>query len=290
MALDQAQPYAYYSGAGGVIAPTIFAPATTPRIVEAALRAQRELAAQVQTELVTAALVALGIAGGTVLVRGLFNRLERVLSRGPTTLAAQRAERGFLNLFRRNLSAGPKQGAITTEGVAVGGIEVSVQGGKLLARYTHITNVGRNKGFGRMAQQAFERAAVTAAKEAGATTAEVAVEMVQNPNWEIALKELGYSRRTIVVGASTVNVMWKRSRCDPKWCDRCTGAGAPAALRWEDVPARYLLARRAWCAAPPAHRETRPGDSSTFRPRDAGGYRPAARPGHPRVHGAAFRP
>ena len=47
LALGQAEPYAYYRGAGNVVAPTKFTPATTPRVINTALEARRELAESV---------------------------------------------------------------------------------------------------------------------------------------------------------------------------------------------------------------------------------------------------
>lgn len=70
----------YYSGAGGaVIAPTLFSPATTPQIVECALRARRELAEQVQRELVV---LAMALVGGMA-VRALLNRIALRGGGGP---------------------------------------------------------------------------------------------------------------------------------------------------------------------------------------------------------------
>ncbi|MFD5633416.1 DUF4157 domain-containing protein [Streptomyces sp. NPDC127077] len=70
----------YYSGAGGaVIVPTLFSPATTPQIVECALRARRELAQQVQRELVV---LAVALVGGMA-VRALLNRIALRGGGGP---------------------------------------------------------------------------------------------------------------------------------------------------------------------------------------------------------------
>jgi hypothetical protein len=70
----QPQPCAFYRGAGGaVIAPTLFTPDTTPRVIRTALQAQRDLAAQVQQEL---AVLALSIVGGMVL-RAIISRITR---------------------------------------------------------------------------------------------------------------------------------------------------------------------------------------------------------------------
>jgi hypothetical protein len=58
-------PIAYYRGAGGaVIAPTVFSPATTPRILATYFEARRLLAEAVQEEL---AGIAISLVGGTIL-------------------------------------------------------------------------------------------------------------------------------------------------------------------------------------------------------------------------------
>lgn len=219
---NQAQPYAYYSGVNGLIAPTMFTPATTPRIIDTALRAQQELGEQISGDLIS-------LAGG-MLLGAIIGRLLRAGggrpkarkqpprkagepavqetpsetgpgATGDIVAAGGRAESSYLNLFRQLRSGAVGQGAeLVTEGVAMAGIQVSVRSGRLLARYTHIENIGRNTGFGRMAQQAFERAAAAAAREAGASTAQVAVELVGNPNWANYLKEEGYSPQYIPTG------------------------------------------------------------------------------------------
>lgn len=73
---DQGQPipYTYYRGAGGaIIAPTYFTPATTPRVIQTALQARRQLAEYVQEQLTA---VAIGIVGGMV-IRGVIRWLAR---------------------------------------------------------------------------------------------------------------------------------------------------------------------------------------------------------------------
>jgi hypothetical protein len=67
-------PFAYYRGAGGaVIAPTIFSPATTPRIIATYYEARRLYAESVQHDLVG---VAIGIITGMA-VRALLGRIYR---------------------------------------------------------------------------------------------------------------------------------------------------------------------------------------------------------------------
>lgn len=66
---------AFYRGAGGaVVAPTVLSAATTPRFVECALRARRELADQVQRELVV---LAVTLVAGMAL-RALLDRVARI--------------------------------------------------------------------------------------------------------------------------------------------------------------------------------------------------------------------
>ena len=73
-------PYAYYRGAGGaVIAPTIFSPATTPRIVATYYDAQARLADYVEHELTG---VAISIATGMA-VRPVIGRLNRAYTGDP---------------------------------------------------------------------------------------------------------------------------------------------------------------------------------------------------------------
>ncbi|WP_280412770.1 DUF4157 domain-containing protein [Nocardia asiatica] len=70
----------FYRAAGGaVVAPTTFSPATTPRIVECALRARRELVEQVQHDLVV---LAVSLVAGLGL-RAAFNQFARI-GGGPT--------------------------------------------------------------------------------------------------------------------------------------------------------------------------------------------------------------
>ncbi|MFO0606347.1 MAG: DUF4157 domain-containing protein [Polyangiales bacterium] len=61
-------PYTYFRGVGGLVAPTVFSPATTPRIIATALDARRRLAASVQRDLI---ILALSMVGARVLMRFL---------------------------------------------------------------------------------------------------------------------------------------------------------------------------------------------------------------------------
>ncbi len=67
--------YAYYRGAGGVlIVPTLFSPATTPRIARTMLEVRKHLAESVQRELK----VMLLTLTGTRVLQGIFSRVVRV--------------------------------------------------------------------------------------------------------------------------------------------------------------------------------------------------------------------
>ncbi|WP_239311370.1 hypothetical protein [Frankia sp. Cj3] len=70
----QARPYAYYRAVGGLTVPTVFADATTPRTVQTARQAVRELVREVQHELV---ILAVTLVGGMAL-RAVLRRLVRV--------------------------------------------------------------------------------------------------------------------------------------------------------------------------------------------------------------------
>jgi hypothetical protein len=72
-------PYAYFRGAGGaVVAPTVFAPATTPRTIDTILTARQMLSDMVQHELAT---LAISLAGGLVVQRVL-TRIVRASETG----------------------------------------------------------------------------------------------------------------------------------------------------------------------------------------------------------------
>jgi hypothetical protein len=71
--LGQPYPFAYYRAAGGLVVPTVFSPATTPRTVQTMLAARRQLAQEVQHDLVV---LALSLVGG-LLVRALYSKVVR---------------------------------------------------------------------------------------------------------------------------------------------------------------------------------------------------------------------
>ncbi len=71
----RADIYAYYRGAGGaLIVPTLFSPATTPRVARTMLEVRKQLAETVQREM---KVLLVGLAGTRVL-QGVFSRVLRV--------------------------------------------------------------------------------------------------------------------------------------------------------------------------------------------------------------------
>jgi hypothetical protein len=102
-------------------------------------------------------------------------------------------------------------GEATVEGVGLGGLRASLRGSELVARYSHIINIGRTPGMGRMVHGALERAAIEVARQSGARTARVAVEMVQNPAWRAYLESQGYALEVIAgEGGSLFTSVWTR--------------------------------------------------------------------------------
>jgi hypothetical protein len=80
--------YAYYRGAGGaLIVPTLFSPATTPRIAQTMLEVRKQLAETVQRELKVLSLT----LTGTRVLQGVFSRVVRVGSE-PTLRPLARKE------------------------------------------------------------------------------------------------------------------------------------------------------------------------------------------------------
>lgn len=71
--------FAYYRGAGGMIVPTVFSPATTPRVIATYFEARRLYAEYVQQALTV---IAISIVGGTVL-RVVLGRILRAFTKDP---------------------------------------------------------------------------------------------------------------------------------------------------------------------------------------------------------------
>lgn len=73
-AANQPVPFAYYRATGGLVVPTIFSPATTPKTIDTLLSAMSEVGKQVANELTVLALSLVG----AMLLRGIFSRIARV--------------------------------------------------------------------------------------------------------------------------------------------------------------------------------------------------------------------
>jgi hypothetical protein len=123
--------------------------------------------------------------------------------------AAARAQSRLARLFRRLLRTGGVEKSITVEGVQFGGIRVVQRGTELMVSRAAIRNVGRVPAQGRLIHGAFEQAARQAAREAGATSARVALEMVQNPTWKAYLESRGYAYLLIAHETGWTNFLTK---------------------------------------------------------------------------------
>jgi hypothetical protein len=77
--------FGFYRSHGDVIVPTVFSPATTPRVIAAAAAARRELAAYVQDEMTV---LAMGLTGMTLL-RVLLNGIMRIGAGKPSPVPPQ---------------------------------------------------------------------------------------------------------------------------------------------------------------------------------------------------------
>lgn len=125
--------------------------------------------------------------------------------------AGARAEGRLLAFIRTILKGGTNTGQIAVEGVDIGGFEAAVQGERVWVRYSHIINTGRTAGYGRVVQSALERAAIAAAREVGAKTAEIGVTTIVNPAWQAYLESLGYVPELVQVAATQWTKVWIRT-------------------------------------------------------------------------------
>ncbi len=104
----QAVPYAFFLGAGGaLVVPTVFSPATTPRVAQTMLAARRELASTVEREL---AVLAISMVGGFIL-RQIFSRLARLGQSRPTSPRLPTLQRIRPVQGRINVGGGFERGA-----------------------------------------------------------------------------------------------------------------------------------------------------------------------------------
>ncbi len=125
--------------------------------------------------------------------------------------AGARAESRLLTFIRTILKGGKSTGQIAVEGVDIGGFEAAAQGERVWVRYSHIINSGRTAGYGRVVQSALERAAIAAAREVGAKTAEIGVTTIVNPAWQAYLESLGYVPELVQVSATQWTKVWIRT-------------------------------------------------------------------------------
>lgn len=124
--------------------------------------------------------------------------------------AADAAAVGVLrSLFLRVLRSGAAE-TVTVEGVTFSTVEASMRGTELVVTRFSIENVGRVAGQGRFMHGLFERAAIEAAKEAGATAARVSLKTIVNlKSWLPYLESQGY-RLEIVNTATGFTKAWSR--------------------------------------------------------------------------------
>ena len=109
-------------------------------------------------------------------------------------LAMQNAESAIAeqlgNLIGKPAAA--RGAEMTVQGVGISGVRVTVENRQLTASYDTIVNVSRISGAGKRIQSAFEAGVTQAARDAGLTSARVAVETVINPVWKEYLLSIGY--------------------------------------------------------------------------------------------------
>lgn len=115
---------------------------------------------------------------------------------GAASRLVGRAQATLSRFFARLLRTGASE-AITVEGVGFGGVRAAMRGTELVVSRNTIVNASRIPSQGRLIHGAFERAAIEAARQAGARTARVALELVQNPRWAAYLESQGYTYQLI---------------------------------------------------------------------------------------------
>lgn len=206
--------FAIEPGSGRIV-PTEVNSVSAPRLcaalrgAEAAyVRQMDEIAAgAIRTLRVLEWVVILGsVAGGLARAVGSRAAARTAAGRGAVAAAGGPVGRGaseFARIFGRFI--GPRAStapvAVTVEGVGFGGVRATVQGTELIASYSHIVNVGRVAGQGRLMHGALEAGAIQAARAAGLRSARVAVELVMNPAWKAYLESLGYSWEVVSLSA-----------------------------------------------------------------------------------------
>lgn len=144
-------------------------------------------------------IIEVGAALGTVaggLVRGGMRLLAGRTGAAATARVLNSAKSSLVSLFKGLLKSGTS-GRITVEGVGISGIRVSMRGSELTVTQMTIVNASRIPGQGRLIHRAFEQAAIEVARQSGASTARVALKLVQNKKWAAYLESQGYAFQTI---------------------------------------------------------------------------------------------
>ena len=191
----------------GRIVPTEVNSLTAPRLCEALREAEAEYVRQFDAmsegaieilEKLEWIILLASLAGGLI-AGGARAAARRAAARRAAAAAgavATSAESSLAQFFTRLLGTGARE-AITVEGVGFGGVKATLRGTELVVGRTTIVNSSRIAGQGRLIHGAFERAAIQVAREAGARTARVALELVQNPKWAAYLESHGYAFEVI---------------------------------------------------------------------------------------------
>lgn len=191
----------------GRIVPTEVNSLTAPRLCEALREAEAEYVRQFDAmaegaieilEKLEWIILLASLAGGLIAggARAAARRAAARRAAAATGAVATSAERSLAQFFTRLLGTGARE-AITVEGVGFGGVKATLRGTELVVGRTTIVNSSRIAGQGRLIHGAFERAAIQVAREAGARTARVALELVQNPKWAAYLESQGYAFQVI---------------------------------------------------------------------------------------------
>ncbi len=124
-------------------------------------------------------------------------------SAAATTGVVGRAQSTLARLFARLLRTGGME-SVTVEGVGFGGVRAAMRGTELVVSRGTIVNASRIAGRGRLIHSAFEQAAIQVARQAGARTVRIALEMVHNPKWAAYLESRGYTFELIANEAGGV--------------------------------------------------------------------------------------
>ncbi len=144
-------------------------------------------------------IIEFGAALGTVaggLMRGGMRLLAGRTGAAATARVLNSAKSSLVSLFKGLLKSGTS-GRITVEGVGISGIRVSIRGSELTVTQMTIVNASKIPGRGRLIHRAFEQAAIEVARQSGASTARVALKLVQNKKWAAYLESQGYAFQTI---------------------------------------------------------------------------------------------